>query len=443
MRASTCSSRTSRPTAACSSTSAPSTDIYLPRVDWFPDSRGIAVQRQSRDQKTLELLRFDALTGRGRVLLTEHSEHWVPLHRELTFLQRTPQFIWASSRDGFQHLYLYGNDGNLIRQLTSGEFMVVGESPESAIRAVDERARRVYFTANLPSPLERQLYWVSLDQPGDAATRDRGRGLAQRHHVAGCARVRRHVFERGHAAQRHAAHGRRPRLISDAVPTSSMPRIRTRRIVDEHVRAEFGTIAAADGQTMHYRLLKPRHLEAGQALSGARRRLRRPRRAARHQRLGQPVPPVPGAARLRRVHARQPRQRIARRAFRDRRSGGRMGDVEVQDQVRGVEFLRSLPFVDAKRIGIFGWSYGGYMTLMCLMQAPDAFAAGVAGAPVTDWALYDTHYTERYLSTPQANAGRLRGEQRARRTRTSCSGRCCWCTAWPTTTCCSRTARRS
>ena len=84
--------------------------------------------------------------------------------------------------------------------------------------------------------------------------------------------------------------------------------------------------------------------------------------------------------------------------------GGRMGNVEVQDQVMGVEFLRSLPFVDTKHIGIFGWSYGGYMTLMCLMQAPDAFAAGVAGAPVTDWSLYDTHYTERYLSTPQANA---------------------------------------
>ena len=92
---------------------------------------------------------------------------------------------------------------------------------------------------------------------------------------------------------------------------------------------------------------------------------------------------------------------------------------------------------------MFGWSYGGYMTLMCLMQAPDAFAAGVAGAPVTDWALYDTHYTERYLSTPAANADGYAREQRAAATRTSCRGRCCWCTAWPTTTCCSRTAPRS
>ena len=82
----------------------------------------------------------------------------------------------------------------------------------------------------------------------------------------------------------------------------------------------------------------------------------------------------------------------------------RLGDVEVIDQVRGVAHLRSLPFVDADRIGIFGWSYGGYMALMGLFRAPDAFAAGVSGAPVTDWALYDTHYTERYLGTPQANA---------------------------------------
>ena len=112
MRAWTCSSRTWAPTRCCRWISARERDIYLPRVDWFPDSRGIAVQRQSRDQKTLELLRFDAVSGRSRVLLTERSEHWVPLHRELTFLQRAKQFIWASSRDGYQHLYLYGNDGN-------------------------------------------------------------------------------------------------------------------------------------------------------------------------------------------------------------------------------------------------------------------------------------------------------------------------------------------
>ncbi|HEU4591396.1 MAG TPA: DPP IV N-terminal domain-containing protein, partial [Steroidobacteraceae bacterium] len=137
-------------------------DYYLPRVDWFPDSRGIAVQRQSRDQKTLELLRVDAITGRSHVLLTESDDHWVPLHHELTFLENSRQFIWASSRDGYQHLYLYDDDGTLRRPLTPGDFMVIGTAKETGVHAVDERARRVYFSANLPSPLERQLFWVSL-----------------------------------------------------------------------------------------------------------------------------------------------------------------------------------------------------------------------------------------------------------------------------------------
>ncbi len=379
----------------------PDADIYLPRVDWFPDGRGIAVQRQSRDQKTLELLRFDTLSGRSRVLLTERSEHWVPLHRELTFLQRSSQFIWASSRDGFQHLYLYGPDGNLIRQLTSGAFMVAGGSPESAIRAVDERTRRVYFTANLPSPIERQLYWVSLDKPGapQRVTTDAGW-----HDVAMSKDAR--VFVDTHSDANtprsvtlRTAGGRilAPMLANKV--DSSHPYA---AFVDEHVRPEFGTIAAADGQLLQYKLIKPRNPEPGK----------------RYPVLID-VYGGPGVQRVTNSWGNLFHQYLAQHGYvvfaLDNRGSGvrgvqfetalarRLGGVEVQDQVKGVEFLRSLPFVDAQRIGIFGWSYGGYMALMCLMQAPDSFAAGVAGAPVTDWALYDTHYTERYLSTPAAN----------------------------------------
>ncbi len=378
------------------------TDIYLPRVDWFPDSRGIAVQRQSRDQKTLELMRFDALSGRGRVLLTERSEHWVPLHRELTFLQHSPQFIWASSRSGFQHLYLYGNDGNLIRQLTTGEFMVVGESPEAAIRAVDERARRVYFIANQPSPIERQLFWVSLDEPAGAQRVTAGAGW---HSVAMSqdARVFVDAFSDANLPRSVTLRTSGGRRLSTMLPNQLDAAHPYERYLDEHVRPEFGTIAAADGQTMHYKLLKPRNLEAGK----------------RYPVLID-VYGGPGAQRVTNSWGSLFHQYLVQHGYvvfvLDNRGSGmrgerfetalglRMGDIEVQDQVRGVEFLRGLPFVDAKRIGMFGWSYGGYMTLMCLMKAPDAFAAGVAGAPVTDWALYDTHYTERYLSTPAANA---------------------------------------
>ena len=133
-------------------------DIYLPRVDWFPDSRGIAVQRQSRDQKTLELLRFDAISGRGRVLLTERSDSWVPLHHELTFLlaraavhlglvaRRLPASLSVRQR---RQAGAPADPGRIHGDRRG--------QPKPAIRAVDERARRVYFTANLPSPLERQL----------------------------------------------------------------------------------------------------------------------------------------------------------------------------------------------------------------------------------------------------------------------------------------------
>jgi len=382
------------------------TDIYLPRVDWFPDSRGIAVQRQSRDQKTLELMRFDALSGRGRVLLTERNEHWVPLHRELTFLRNSPQFIWASSRDGFQHLYLYGNDGNLVRQLTSGEYMVVGESPEPAIRAVDERARRVYFIANRPSPAERQMFWVSLDAPGGPRQVSTGPGW---HSVAMSrdASVWVDTFSDANTPRSATLRTTGGKVLAKLLANDLDSTHPYARYLDEHVRAEFGTIAAADGQAMHYKLLKPRDLIAGK----------------RYPVLVD-VYGGPGAQRVSNAWGSLFHQYLVQHGYvvfllDNRGSGMRgvrfetalgssLGNVEVQDQVKGVEFLRGLPFVDAKRIGIFGWSYGGYMTLLCLMQAPDSFAAGVAGAPVTDWALYDTHYTERYLSTPQANAGGYR-----------------------------------
>lgn len=385
-------------------------DYYLPRVDWFPDSRGIAVQRQSRDQKTLELMRFDALTGRGRTILAEHSTSWVPLHHELTFLQRAPQFLWASMRDGFQHLYLYANDGRLIRQLTSGEYMVLGESPDAAIQAVDERGRRVYFTAGLPSPLERQLYSVSLDSPGAPRRVSQGEGWHSIN-LSMDARLYVDTYSNAETPRSVALRDITGKLRTELLPGRIGPGHPYAPYVAEHAPAEFGSIAAADGQRLYYRLLKPRTLEPG-----------------RRYPVLVDVYGGPGVQRVTNSWGSLFHQYLVQHGYvvfqLDNRGSGqrgmrfetalitsqgrRLGGVEVQDQVRGVEFLRGLDYVDPKRIGIFGWSYGGYLTLMCLMQAPEYFAAGVAGAPVTDWSLYDTHYTERYLSTPQANAAGYR-----------------------------------
>ncbi len=387
----------------------PDPDFYLARVTWFPDGQALAVQRQSRDQKTLTLLRADIATGATRALITERSDTWVSLHDELTFLERSPRFIWASSRTGFKHLYLYDLDGNLVRALTSGEWQVVGDGSERALRGVDERRGRIYFMANADTPLERHLYSVSLDRPEAGMVRVTQPGGWHSVVMSRDASVFLDTFstpDRPPSVTLRSADGK---ALTALVPNELTADHPYAPYLSDHLPTEFGTLRAADGQTLYYQIIKPREIVPG-----------------RRYPVIVDVYGGPGYQRVRRAWGGYPRsnegyfrQYLAQRGYvvftLDNRGSGfrgvefesalylRMASVEVQDQVAGVEFLKTLPYVDPTRIGIFGWSYGGYMALMCMMQAPDVFTAGVAGAPVTDWKLYDTHYTERYLATPQSN----------------------------------------
>ena len=390
-------------------------DVYLARVNWFPDGRSLAVQRQSRDQRRLALLKVDAASGATTTLLEERSDTWVELHDELTFLPRRKGFLWASSRSGFKHLYLYDLDGRLQRPVTAGEWMVVGDAGERAIEAVDEKQGWVYFSANRETPLERHLYAAPLDGPADQAGVESG--------------IRRRSAESGwHSVQmsRDAKFWLDTFSTPDSPPSLTLRRASGTAVatlvanaldaahpyaphLEAHQPTEFGTLTAADGQVLHYQLIRPRGMQPG-----------------RRYPVIVDVYGGPGNQRVRRAWGGFPRsnegffrQYLAQRGFvvftLDNRGSGhrgvrfegalhrRLGGVEIDDQVRGVEFLRTLPFVDPARIGVFGWSYGGYMALMSMVRAPGHFAAGVAGAPVTDWKLYDTHYTERYMGTPGDN----------------------------------------
>ena len=379
------------------------TDIYLPRVDWFPGSEFLAVQRQSRDQQTLDLLKVNAQNGESRVLLTETSNTWINLHNELAFLESRPRFIWSSERSGHAHLYLYDNEGELIRPLTSGEWDVAdGARARSALLHIDEAGERIFVTGTLDSPVERNIYEVSLsgefeprrvsDEPGwhKADFADSGEFYVDSFSNAGTPPQ----------LSLHRADGSRIDFIEENPLDESHPYhpwLATRPSV------EFGTLEAEDGQTLFYRMLKPAGFDAGKRYPVVVYVYGGP--------MGQAVTNEWSAGF---------NEILARHGFIvftiDNRGTGfrgtafdaplyrHMGKVETADQLVGVDYLRSLDFVDPDRIGIWGWSYGGYMTLMSLFKHPDVFAAGVSGAPVTDWTLYDTHYTERYLGTPQNNA---------------------------------------
>jgi dipeptidyl-peptidase-4 len=383
-------------------------DGYLARVTWFPDSRHLAIQRQTRDQKTLDLLKVDASTGQSRVLFSEQRPHWVELNDDLRFLERRDAFIWSSRRTGYKHLYLYDLEGRLIRALTAGAWMVVGDGVEDGVVGVDERRGLVYFLANEASPLERQLYVASLNTTTPAApkriTREAGWHDAR---LLPGSQAYLDLFSSPQqppsASVRKLDGSVQHWLVRNALdPTHPYDEFRA-----AHVTEEFGSVPASDGQQLWYRLLKPAKLQPGQRYPVVIDTYGGPHfQYVRKDWMG--------GARAAQGYFRQV---LAERGFvvftLDNRGSGfrgeafesaianRLGRVEIEDQLRGVDFLKVQPYVDGERIGIMGWSYGGYMTLKALTQS-SAFRAGVAGAPVVDWRLYDTHYTERYLGNPAA-----------------------------------------
>jgi len=378
-------------------------DIYLARVSWLPDGKTLAVQRESRDQRRLDLLFANIETGESRVVLTETSATWIDLNDELSFLRHSKEFVWASARDGFLHLYLYDYQGHLVRRLTEGPWMV-DDFRARAIKAIDEKHRVIYFSATEKSPVERQLYRTSLDTT-DPRRIER---ITQEPGVHGVTFARNSAFY----VDNYTSVAQPPQLSLRSADGRLIAYLVENRLdaghpdfpyVAENSVPEFGTLAAADGQLLQYRLFKPAHFD----------RLKR----------YPAIVDVYGGPSVQRVldswtgsSFTQILTRAGYVVFQlDNRGSafrgtafqapihGKLGEVEVEDQVRGAKWLASQSFVDPARLGVWGWSYGGYMTLMLMFKAPDVFRAGISGAPVTDWRLYDTHYTERYLERPSDN----------------------------------------
>ena len=370
-------------------------DIYLARVDWAKDGATLYVQREDRAQTRLDMLAVDPATGRARVLFSETAapNSWINLTDNYRFL-RDGSLIWWSERDGFGHLYCFA--GGRWRQLTSGSWVVI------KLVGVDEAAGRVYFTGTRDDVLAPQLYALDLAHPGeperltepgwsnDAVASKDARTLViarsspsqpPQSYIADAAGKRIAWVEENRL---DAAHPYAPYLPSHRLPT-------------------FGTVRAADGSTLHWMMITP-PLEPGKRYPVFFEHYGGPHVQFVSKAWGGALPQaiVDKGFVYFRIDGRGSANRGVAFESQIRRA---MGSVEVADQKAGAEYLRSLGFVDPAKIAVYGWSYGGYMTLKMLEADPGFYAAGIAGAPVTRWELYDTHYTERYLGTPGAPSG--------------------------------------
>lgn len=362
----------------------------LARINWGPGSKTLFVQKLNRVQSRLDLISIDAASGTARTLLTEADPHWVNLSDDLRFFPSRGQFLWSSERTGFRHLYLYDMNGKEIRRLTNGEWEV------SEVTGVDEKSGRVYFLSTESSPLDRQFYSVSLDGgTPNALSKEPGFHKISMNPVGDA------------YLDTHSSLAEPMKLTIRKSDGSSLSVFRSqdRKLIDEYdlLPVEIVKVNATDGAILYARMIKPAGFQPNKKYPAIVM-----------------VYGGPHAQTVRNIWAGANwEQALAHRGFvvwglDNRGSGGRghawesklyhrFGKQELEDQRAGVDHLVKLGFVDPSRIGMYGWSYGGFMTLYSLLNAPDLFAAGVAGAPVTNWHLYDTIYTERYMGLPQDN----------------------------------------
>ncbi len=365
-------------------------DIYLPRTWWTRDGRLMA-EILSRDQKRLQLVTFDLDSGAGRVLIDERQDPWINLNHDTRFL-KSGEILRASEATGFNHLYLHDREGREIRQLTDGDWVVTG------VVAVDEERRQVYFGGTRESVLERHVYRVSLDD----------------------GEIQRLTEEPGWHGATVSEDGQ---WYVDMLSTlAHAPMVTLRRtdgswstvlFANEGNSAaelglhppEFVHMSADDGTPLFGVIYRPPDFDASKKYP-----------------LIVSVYGGPHAQRVadewsNTVDLRA--QWLARQGYLvfklDNRGSAnrglafeahlarRFGTVEVEDQAAGVRYLAKNDAADIERVGVYGWSYGGYMTLLTMMKEPEIFRVGVAGAPVVDFADYDTGYTERYMGTPDEN----------------------------------------
>jgi dipeptidyl-peptidase-4 len=372
-------------------------DIYLARVNWSADGRTLYVQRQSRDQKTLDLLSVDPATGASRVIVTQTSNAWVPLTHDFRVLDNG-DFIWSSEETGWKHLYLYNREGRRLRAITRGAYPIKG------LAGINAATGDVFFTASMrdgrEQPIEQQLFRASLRRTVDpVAVTPAGGWWGASMNRTGTAYVGSYSdLNTPPQTGLYQADGTFVRWIEENRLQPGHPFY---PFASRRGEVTFGTLDS-HGETLVWQMTTPPGFDptktypvvmqvyGGPSGGGVKRAWQ-------------------GATTQLLTEAGYIVFRLDNRGEGDRSAAFKqalylkMGQPEIKDQVLGADYLRSLPYVDDARIAMMGWSYGGFMSLMAITEPRMGLAAAAAGAPPTEWSLYDTHYTERYMSTPEGN----------------------------------------
>jgi dipeptidyl-peptidase-4 len=368
-------------------------DYLIARAGWMPDGRSLYVLRFNRVQNHDELLSLNVESGARSTIFEESDPYWINLEGDVRFLRDGRHFLWTSQRGegGFRHLFLYSNDGKDVRQLTSGAWEV------TAIDAVDEDARRIFYTSDEPSHLERHLYSIGFDGwnkrqlTREAGTHNISMGPGGRFYIdtwSSLTEPPRSVL--------HSGDG-------DELSVYRQP---DRTASEEYtiLPTEIVHFETAGGITLCGRLIKPAGFVEGRKYPVV------------VSVYGGPGVGLPVHNSWQGINIDQVMAHKGYVVWQAENRGGqgrghafetaiyhKLGVAELADQVAGVKYLISLGFADPDRVGIHGWSYGGFMTANALLNAPEVFKAGFSGAPVTSWMNYDSIYTERYMGLPRDN----------------------------------------
>jgi dipeptidyl-peptidase 4 len=358
---------------------------YIPRFDWA-DNNAIALQLLNRAQNELDLIEADAGTGRSQSLLNEKDTYWIDITDDLTFLSGGSEFLWTSHRSGFRHIYLYGRNGRLKRQITSGDWIV------SDVTGVDEQNGWIYYRSNQAATLGLNLFRIRMDGSGaERMTKESGtHGISMNPSLTALVSSVSSMNRTQEISVRNLIGGKEIELF----------RSRSAHRFDL-VEPEMKELTTSDGAAVRLLLYKPREIE--------------PRRKYPVVVYVYGMPGVPTiqdawagnrglfnqflvqqgflVAQIDDRSSAIPGHKYAVAAYRN------LGPMAAKDHELAIQYLKSLPFVDGEAMAIWGWSGGGF-TAAFHMTHTRLFKAGIAVAPVTDWRLYDSIYTERYMGRP-------------------------------------------